>query len=161
MHDYLYLYSFLQNLFIPSLSINRHNPNNLLGIEIGKEIFKGIPQIAVFDTAFHTTIPEYAHTYAIPKEYREKRIRKYGFHGTSVKYVSKIAIERLKQLAEGGNGYTKPSYENESKLVIAHLGNGASVTAVVDGKVRGKRAVEFALVYTFYFFEIHSFSHHS
>ena len=106
-----------------------HNPANLLGIQIGMELFHGIPQIAVFDTAFHSTISEFAYTYAIPKEYRDNQIRKYGFHGTSVKYISSIAMNKLQSLPNFQRG------EQNLKLVVAHIGNGASVTAVVDGKV--------------------------
>lgn len=109
-----------------------HNPANLLGIKIGQEIFKDIPQIAVFDTAFHATIPKFAHMYPIPNEYTDKMIRKYGFHGTSVNYVTKLALKKIQNIRKDQG---KMMQMNESsKLVVAHLGNGASVTAVVDGK---------------------------
>ena len=98
-----------------------HNPANLTGIEVSEQIFPDAIQIAVFDTAFHQTIPEHAFRYAIPNElYEQHQIRVYGFHGTSHKYVSKKAIEYL---------------ENpEAKLVVLHLGNGCSATAIVNGE---------------------------
>ena len=109
---------------------NRHNPANIQGIKISwMGEFKVLPNVAVFDTAFHSTIPRKAHTYPIPEEYRANDIRKYGFHGTSVKFVSQVAIGILKR----HNIFpANVSY----RLVVAHLGNGDSVTAVVDGKVR-------------------------
>lgn len=98
-----------------------HNPPNYLGIEVAEEIFKTAKQVAVFDTAFHQTMPPVAYRIAIPKEfYYEHGIRNYGFHGTSHKYVSEQAIEYLK---------TK-----ESKIITIHLGNGCSMTAVQNGK---------------------------
>lgn len=100
-----------------------HNPSNLQGIRIAMDIFKNIPNVVVFDTAFHSTMPKYIHTYPIPKEYVQHHIRKYGFHGTSVKYVSQLAAETLQALRK-----------NHDRLIVAHLGNGASVTAIVDGK---------------------------
>jgi acetate kinase len=101
-----------------------HNPSNLEGIRIAKTIFPDeVPSIAVFDTAFHSTMPAHAYTYPLPKEYSQHQIRKYGFHGTSVKYVTQAATRKLAHLKKG--------YRN---LIVAHLGNGASVTAVVDGK---------------------------
>jgi len=97
-----------------------HNPPNLEGIILAEEIFKNAKQVAVFDTAFHHSIPEKAKKYAIPNEfYNEHNIQQYGFHGTSHKYVSEKAIEYL-QL-------------NHSKIISIHLGNGCSVTAVKDG----------------------------
>ena len=98
-----------------------HNPPNLVGIEVAEKIFPDAQQIAVFDTAFHQSIPEKAHRYAIPKEfYENNNIRLYGFHGTSHKYVSEKAIAYL------GNPNTK--------IVVLHLGNGCSATAVNAGK---------------------------
>jgi acetate kinase len=98
-----------------------HNPANLTGIEVSEQIFPEAIQIAVFDTAFHQTIPEHAFRYAIPNElYEQHQIRVYGFHGTSHKYVSKKATEYLENL--------------EAKLVILHLGNGCSATAIVNGE---------------------------
>ena len=98
-----------------------HNPANLTGIEVSEKIFPNAIQIAVFDTAFHQTIPEKAFKYAIPKELAEKhQIRLYGFHGTSHKYVSQKALEYLKN--------------PDAKIVVLHLGNGCSATAVNAGK---------------------------
>ena len=98
-----------------------HNPPNLKGIEVAEEVFPKATQIAVFDTAFHQTMPATAKKYAIPNELYEKRfIQVYGFHGTSHKYVSEKAIEKLGK-------------EN-SKIISIHLGNGCSITAVKDGK---------------------------
>ena len=98
-----------------------HNPNNLAGILVAEQLFPSAQQIAVFDTAFHQTIPEKAKKYAIPNTlYKEHGIQVYGFHGTSHKYVSEKAIEYL-QL-------------KKSKIIAIHLGNGCSMTAVVDGK---------------------------
>jgi len=98
-----------------------HNPANATGIKVATEIFKNALQVAIFDTAFHQTLPEKAYRYAIPKSLAdENHIRVYGFHGTSHKYVSEKAIVYLK----------KPS----SKIISIHLGNGCSVTAVKNGK---------------------------
>jgi acetate kinase len=98
-----------------------HNPANLEGIEIAESIFSQAKQVAVFDTAFHQSIPEYAYKYAIPNEFIDKyNIRVYGFHGTSHKYVSEKAIAYL----------GKP----QSKIITIHLGNGCSMTAIKDGK---------------------------
>lgn len=98
-----------------------HNPPNLEGIEVAEAIFPNAKQVAVFDTAFHQTIPEYAYKYAIPNDFSEKHnIRIYGFHGTSHKYVSEKAIEYLGK--------------KESKIITIHLGNGCSMTAIKDGK---------------------------
>ncbi len=98
-----------------------HNPANYLGIEVAEKIFTKAKQVAVFDTAFHQTMPEKAFRYAIPEEfYTKRRIRAYGFHGTSHKYVSEKAMEYL---------------DNEqAKLITIHLGNGCSMTAVNAGK---------------------------
>ncbi|WP_372752232.1 acetate/propionate family kinase [Mariniflexile sp.] len=98
-----------------------HNPANLEGILVAESIFPTAKQVAVFDTAFHQSIPEVAYKYAIPNEFlTEHHIRLYGFHGTSHKYVSEKAIEFLGK--------------KESKIITVHLGNGCSVTAVKDGK---------------------------
>ena len=98
-----------------------HNPANLEGIEVAESIFPNARQVAVFDTAFHQSIPEYAYKYAIPNEYLEQHnIRLYGFHGTSHKFVSEKAIEFLGK--------------EHSKIITIHLGNGCSMTAVKDGK---------------------------
>ncbi|WP_366183243.1 acetate kinase [Flavobacterium ovatum] len=97
-----------------------HNPAHLEGIVVAEEIFSNAKQVVVFDTAFHQTIPEVAYKYAIPNELLEKnKIRTYGFHGTSHKYVSEKAIAYL---------------ENHSKIICIHLGNGCSITAIKDGK---------------------------
>lgn len=99
-----------------------HNPANLTGIKACQKIMPGVPQVAVFDTGFHQTMPDYAYMYALPYEYYEKYgIRRYGFHGTSHRFVSKKCIEFL------GN-------PEHSKIVTCHLGNGSSISAVVDGK---------------------------
>ncbi len=99
-----------------------HNPANLKGI-IECEKIMNVPQIAVFDTSFHQTMPDYAYMYALPYEYYEKyKIRRYGFHGTSHRYVSERAIALLGKGAEG------------TRIVTCHLGNGASFAAVKDGK---------------------------
>ncbi len=100
-----------------------HNPANLLGIRAVSEVLPTVPQVAVFDTAFHQTMPAYAYMYALPYEYYEKyRIRRYGFHGTSHKYVS----------AKGAR-FTGLDLEN-SKIITCHLGNGSSITAIANGK---------------------------
>jgi acetate kinase len=101
-----------------------HNPPNLRGILACREVLPGVPQVAVFDTAFHQTMPPVAYTYPVPRELYDKyRIRRYGFHGTSHRYVH----GRARTLA-GLDG--KPS-----KIITAHLGNGCSITAIKDGKV--------------------------
>ena len=100
-----------------------HNPPNITGIEACKKIMPDVKQVAVFDTAFHQTMPAKAFMYALPYEYYEKyRIRKFGFHGTSHKYVSGEAAKMLKKPIE------------ELKIITCHLGNGSSVTAVDGGK---------------------------
>ena len=97
-----------------------HNPANFEGIIVAEEIFDTAKQVAVFDTAFHQTIPVVAHKYAVPNYLlTENKIRVYGFHGTSHKYVSEKAIDYL---------------ENSSKIITIHLGNGCSMTAIKDGK---------------------------
>lgn len=102
-----------------------HNPANLEGINVAEEIFNIAKQVAVFDTAFHQTIPVVAHKYALPNYLlTENKIRVYGFHGTSHKYVSEKAIHYLKQ----------NSTNNDAKIITIHLGNGCSMTAVKDGK---------------------------
>ena len=100
-----------------------HNPANLIGIEACEAIMPEVPQVAVFDTAFHQTMPEKAYMYAIPNEYYEKYgVRRYGFHGTSHSFVSKKLYE-LTGLDV-----------NNSKVIVCHLGNGASLSAIVNGK---------------------------
>ena len=100
-----------------------HNPANLIGIAACKELMPGTPMVGVFDTAFHQTMPKEAYLYGLPYEYYEKyKVRRYGFHGTSHSYVSKRAAEVLGQ-----------KYE-DLKLIVCHLGNGASVSAVKNGK---------------------------
>ena len=100
-----------------------HNPANLLGIEAVNAALPAVPQVAVFDTAFHQTMPDYAYLYALPYTYYEKyRVRRYGFHGTSHKYVSAKGAEFA--------GIDL----NNSKIITCHLGNGSSVTAVQNGK---------------------------
>ena len=100
-----------------------HNPANIIGIKACQELMPGVPMVAVFDTAFHQTMPPVAYTYALPYEYYEKdKVRRYGFHGTSHKYVSQRAADML----------GKPI--SELKLISCHLGNGSSVTAIDGGK---------------------------
>ena len=100
-----------------------HNPVNLMGINEAKKIFPNATHVAVFDTAFHQTLPPYAYLYGLPYEYYEqKRIRRYGFHGTSHAYVSLKAAELLKR-----------PY-NELEMIVCHLGNGASICAVDHGR---------------------------
>ena len=100
-----------------------HNPAHVLGIRVAAELFPGKPQVAVFDTAFHQTLPPYAFHYAIPYEYYEKyRVRRYGFHGTSHHYVTLEAARRL------GKPY------DQLQFISAHLGNGCSATAVKHGR---------------------------
>ena len=100
-----------------------HNPANLMGIRACQKIMPNTPQVAVFDTAFHMTMPPKAYIYAIPYEYYEQDdVRRYGFHGTSHRYVSARAIDML------GN-------PEHSRVISCHLGNGSSLAAIVDGKV--------------------------
>ena len=100
-----------------------HNPANLKGIEAIEKTLPGVPQVAVFDTAFHQTMPDYAYMYALPYELYEKyAIRRYGFHGTSHRYVSARVCEYLGVNPQG------------KKIVTAHIGNGGSCAAVMDGK---------------------------
>ncbi|MCA1780958.1 MAG: acetate kinase [Intrasporangiaceae bacterium] len=100
-----------------------HNPANLLGIEATAALFPDVPQVAVFDTAFHHSLPAEAYTYAVPREWRESYgVRRYGFHGTSLSYVARRAARLLgKDLAE-------------TDLVVLHLGNGCSACAVRGGE---------------------------
>ena len=101
-----------------------HNPVNMVGIEAITDILPKVPQVAVFDTAFHQTIPPKAFMYALPyKYYEEDHIRRYGFHGTSHRYVSKRVCELL--------GVDK----HEKKIITCHVGNGASIAAIKNGKV--------------------------
>ncbi len=100
-----------------------HNPANIKGIETCMELMPGVPNVAVFDTAFHQTMPDYAYLYAIPYEdYEKYKVRKYGFHGTSHRYITQTVLEFLGKKPE------------EVKLVSCHLGNGSSLAAVKDGK---------------------------
>jgi acetate kinase len=100
-----------------------HNPANLLGIKAVRALLPEVPQVAVFDTSFHQTMPEYAYMYAIPYEYYVRdKVRRYGFHGTSHKFVA----EKSAKLA--GLDF------NNSKIITCHLGNGGSVTAIKNGK---------------------------
>ncbi len=100
-----------------------HNPANIIGIKTCQEKMPGVPQVAVFDTAFHQTMPPQAYTYAIPYEYYENdKMRRYGFHGTSHRFVSQRCAEILGRPIE------------ELKIVSCHLGNGSSITAVDGGK---------------------------
>ncbi len=100
-----------------------HNPANLKGVNAVQELLPNIPQVGVFDTAFHQTMPDYAYLYAIPYSLYEKYgVRRYGFHGTSHRYVSSKICEYLGIKAEG------------SKIITCHIGNGGSITAVKDGK---------------------------
>ncbi len=100
-----------------------HNPANITGIEACEKVMPGVPMVAVFDTAFHQTMPEKAYTYALPYEYYEKdKVRRYGFHGTSHRYVSQRAADMLGKPIE------------QLKIITCHLGNGSSIAAVDCGK---------------------------
>ena len=100
-----------------------HNPANLIGIRACQELMPNVAMVGVFDTAFHQTMPKKAYLYGLPHEYYEKyKVRRYGFHGTSHSFVSKRLVEYLGMDL------------NNSKVIVAHLGNGASVSAVVNGK---------------------------
>ena len=100
-----------------------HNPHNLTGIRACEKLMPGVPQVAVFDTGFHQTMPDYAYLYALPYEYYEKyHIRRYGFHGTSHRYISMRAADMLGRKPE------------DLRIVTCHLGNGSSVAAVKGGK---------------------------
>ena len=100
-----------------------HNPPNIIGIKACQKLLPGVKMVAVFDTAFHQTMPDYAYMYAIPYEYYEKyKIRRYGFHGTSHRFVSKRASELMGKKIDQCN------------IITCHLGNGASVAAIKNGK---------------------------
>lgn len=100
-----------------------HNPPNIIGINACKALMPSTPMVAVFDTAFHQTMPEHAYIYPLPYElYEENKIRKYGFHGTSHKYVSQVAAEMMDKDIK------------DLKIVSCHLGNGASIAAIKGGK---------------------------
>ena len=100
-----------------------HNPPNLIGIRMAQKVFTDAKQVGVFDTAFHQSIPEYAYKYALPeKYYRENGVRVYGFHGTSHRYITKKTAEVLNKPLE------------ETSLISVHLGNGASMAAIRNGK---------------------------
>jgi acetate kinase len=104
-----------------------HNPPNLEGIRACMRLMPNVPQVAVFDTAFHATMPDYAYTYALPyKYYTDYGVRRYGFHGTSHRYVTGQALKMLKEMGVD---------PDSSKIVTIHLGNGCSMAAVVGGKV--------------------------
>ena len=99
-----------------------HNPANVMGIKVMRELLPGKPNVAVFDTAFHQTMEKAVYTYPLPLEdYEELKVRKYGFHGTSHKYVSGVVADLLGK--------------KDSKIIVCHLGNGASISAVKNGKV--------------------------
>jgi len=100
-----------------------HNPANIRGIEVARRVWSGVPQVAVFDTAFHRTLPPHAYLYAVPVAwYQEHGVRRYGFHGSSHEFVSRRTAELLgRDLAA-------------LQLIVAHLGNGASITAVAGGR---------------------------
>ena len=100
-----------------------HNPANLLGIKAMEKLIPGLPQVAVFDTSFHQTMPDYAYIYPLPyKYYEQDKIRRYGFHGTSHKFVAQTGAELA------GLDMAK------SKIITCHLGNGSSITAIENGK---------------------------
>lgn len=100
-----------------------HNPANLTGIEVAEQLLPGVPQVAVFDTAFHQTMPPAAYLYGLPRELYDKyRIRRYGFHGTSHRFVASRALELLKR------------HPDNTNFITVHLGNGASITAIEAGK---------------------------
>ena len=101
-----------------------HNPANLIGVRACQAIMPGVPNIGVFDTAFHQTMEQVAYMYGLPYEYYEKyKVRRYGFHGTSHSFVSKRAIQMLNLDPDN------------SKIIVCHLGNGSSISAVKNGKV--------------------------
>ena len=100
-----------------------HNPANLIGVRACQKIMPNVPMVGVFDTAFHQTMPEKAYIYGLPYEYYEKyKVRRYGFHGTSHSFVSKRTAELLGKPIE------------DTKIVVCHLGNGSSISAVLGGK---------------------------
>ena len=145
--------SFLVARVSPNIS---HNPSSVRGIRLTLDRLPGVPNVAVFDTSFHATIPEVAYTYPLPVEYRELQMRKFGFHGTSVHYVSRIATDIVRRrrmgqtapssspaAAAAASTAAAPDHQPEREpspgpvnMVVCHLGSGASVTAVVDGKSR-------------------------
>jgi len=99
-----------------------HNPANIMGMEICQNLMPGVPNVAVFDTAFHQTMPDYAYMYPLPYEqYSKHGIRKYGFHGTSHFFVANEAVKMIDK-------------KHNTRVIVCHLGNGASVSAVLDGK---------------------------
>ncbi|WP_072680096.1 acetate/propionate family kinase [Arcobacter sp. LA11] len=99
-----------------------HNPANIMGMEICQELMPGKPNVAVFDTAFHQTMPDYAYMYPLPYEqYTKNGVRKYGFHGTSHYFVSNEAVKMLDK-------------KHNTRIIVCHLGNGSSVSAIFDGK---------------------------
>jgi len=99
-----------------------HNPANIMGMEICRDLMPGVPNVAVFDTAFHQTMPDYAYMYPLPYEqYSKHGIRKYGFHGTSHFFVANEAVKMIDK-------------KHNTRVIVCHLGNGASVSAVLDGK---------------------------
>jgi acetate kinase len=100
-----------------------HNPANIAGIEAARRVWPGVPHVAVFDTAFHRTLPAHAYRYAVPREWYERHgVRRYGFHGTSHEYVAHEAARQLGRPLD------------ELDLIVAHLGNGASMTAISRGR---------------------------
>ncbi|HPT46089.1 MAG TPA: acetate kinase [Candidatus Rifleibacterium sp.] len=100
-----------------------HNPPNLTGINVARELFPELPQVAVFDTAFHQTMPPHAYLYGLPRKfYEELKIRRYGFHGTSHRFVSARAVDLCKR------------HPSNTNMITCHLGNGCSVTAIARGK---------------------------
>ena len=100
-----------------------HNPANIIGIEVARQVWPGVPQVAVFDTAFHRTLPPHAYRYAVPGEWYERHgVRRYGFHGTSHEYVAGRAAVAL----------GRPL--SDLDLIVAHLGNGASMAAIARGR---------------------------
>jgi len=112
-----------------------HNPTNVAGIRWMRAILPEVPSVAIFDTSFHSTIPEKAYTYPLPKAYRDLGMRKFGFHGTSVKFVSHRVTEILQMF--------RPENSKDFNMVVCHLGSGASVTAVV-----GERSMDTSMGFT-------------
>ena len=109
-----------------------HNPHNVKGIRSVQKVLPTLPAVAVFDTAFHSTLPPKASIYPLPESYRNQGIRKYGFHGTSVRYVSAKANEILKKQWDETSKPKKTKSTSGFNMIVCHLGNGASVTAVSD-----------------------------
>jgi acetate kinase len=111
-----------------------HNPPNLMGIDVCTSLLPGVPQVAVFDTAFHQTMPAYAYTYAIPyRYYTEDHVRRYGFHGISHRYVACRTAEILRKNIE------------ELRIITCHLGAGSSLCAVAGGKSLDEAVNEFKM----------------